>query len=252
MSKAIRDRLYAWSGRLQHRITPGLPYSQTVFERSLFSYAANARRWLDLGCGHRLLPEWRGESEAELVRKPQLLVGLDADFPALRRHRSIEHRCLGDISALPFPDRSFDLVTANMVVEHLADPGAQFREVARVLMPGGLFVFHTPNARSYVTMLARMLPDGVKRTLAGVMEGRTAADVYPTYYRANRASSIERVAAQSGMSVQAMEFVLSSPAFSVFPPLLMAELLWIRQLQRRPALESYRHTLICALRRSTG
>ena len=60
----------------------------------------------------------------------------------------------------------------------------------------------------------------------------------------------ETIAARGGFAKADIEFVASTPALSVFPPLVIPELLWIRQLQRRPGLAKYRHTLICALRRS--
>jgi ubiquinone/menaquinone biosynthesis C-methylase UbiE len=41
---------------------------------------------------------------------------------------------------LPFEDRSFDLVTFDLVLEHLEDLEAVFREVSRVLTPGGRVV----------------------------------------------------------------------------------------------------------------
>jgi ubiquinone/menaquinone biosynthesis C-methylase UbiE len=40
---------------------------------------------------------------------------------------------------LPFPDASFDLVTAYSVLHHLADHRPALAEVARVLRPGGVF-----------------------------------------------------------------------------------------------------------------
>jgi len=240
----------ALSGRLQRKLTPGLLYSQTVFEQRLGPHVAAASRWLAHRCRNSVLPEWRGEAEAKLVAQAGFVVGVDTDFPAIRRHRSIQHRCLANISRLPFHDASFDLVTANMVVEHLADPAAQFGEIARVLVPGGIFLFHTPNVRSYVIAVARLLPDGIKRLLANVMEGRAADDVYPTHYRANGADQIQTIARESGLTVAEIEFVTSTPAFTVFPPFVIPELAWIRQLQRRPALAAYRHTIICALRRT--
>jgi hypothetical protein len=85
--------------------------------------------------------------------------------------------------------------------------------------------------------------------LAKIMEGRESADVYPTFYRANRASEIGPMAQRGGLVVSGIEFVSSTPAFNLFAPLLIPELLWIRMLQRRSWLAKYRHTLICALRR---
>jgi SAM-dependent methyltransferase len=246
----LRDRLYRLSGVLQRRITPGLPFSQTVFEERLRPLLGEARSWLDLGCGHRLLPEWREDAERELVARVPFVVGIDADEQAVRRHRSIHDRCVGDVTRLPFADGSFDLVTANMVVEHLADPAAQFAEVGRVLAPGGRFVFHTPNADSYIVRLVRMLPDGVKRGLAWLSEGRPSVDVYPTFYRANDAASVESVSAKAGLGLASIEFVSTGPAFSLVPPILVLELVWIRQLQRRPGLARFRPNLICCLRRT--
>jgi SAM-dependent methyltransferase len=184
------------------------------------------------------------------MRSTTFAVGVDADFAAIRRHRSFVHRCVADISALPFAGGRFDLVTANMVVEHLDDPIAQFTDVARVLAPNGLFLFHTPNAQSYITMLARPFPDAVKRVAARFLEGRDAVDVYPTYYRANRATDIQRIARTSGFEIEQIEYVNSSPTFNMFPPLLLPELLILRQLQRRQGLTKYRAALIGVLRRT--
>jgi SAM-dependent methyltransferase len=245
------SRLERFSYAMQRWITPGLAYSQASFEQRLKTLVPTASSWLDLGCGHRLLPEWRGAAETELVKTARFAVGVDTDLAAIRRHRSFTCLCLGDIARLPFQSESFDLVTANMVVEHLGDPAVQFAEVARVLAPGGRFVFHTPNARSYIVAITRLLPDGVKRFLARVLEDRVAEDVYPTHYRANEKEAIERISAQSGFEIERIDFVNTSPALGMAGPLLIPELLWIRQLQRRSTLEQYRAVLICALRKQT-
>jgi len=42
---------------------------------------------------------------------------------------------------LPFPDASFDIVTTRLAAHHFDDVALAFREVARVLRPGGLFIF---------------------------------------------------------------------------------------------------------------
>jgi len=46
-----------------------------------------------------------------------------------------------DAEELPFEAESFDAVVANFVVHHLARPETVFREINRVLKPGGRFVF---------------------------------------------------------------------------------------------------------------
>jgi SAM-dependent methyltransferase len=47
--------------------------------------------------------------------------------------------------ALPFRDKSFDVVMSFDVFEHIADSDGHLREVARVLRPGGSYVLQTPN-----------------------------------------------------------------------------------------------------------
>ena len=46
---------------------------------------------------------------------------------------------------LPYPDASFDVVTATEVIEHLEDFRRVVREIYRVLKPGGVCILSTPN-----------------------------------------------------------------------------------------------------------
>lgn len=46
---------------------------------------------------------------------------------------------------LPYADESFDLITCSEVVEHLENYRRVFREMYRVLKPGGLVIVTTPN-----------------------------------------------------------------------------------------------------------
>ena len=49
-----------------------------------------------------------------------------------------------DIQKLTFPDSAFDLVTSNQVFEHVPDDMAGYREIYRVLRPGGAMIFSVP------------------------------------------------------------------------------------------------------------
>jgi ubiquinone/menaquinone biosynthesis C-methylase UbiE len=245
---SIRTALYRSYLWLQRRIAPGLEYSQTAYERELARRVGPQTRWLDIGCGHQVLPSWRADAERELVGRAALVVGTDYDLSSLAKHRTISYVCRADATTLPFPDACFDLVTANMVVEHLQHPRDSFAELRRVLRPGGHFVFHTPNARGYATQLARLVPEAIKGRLVRLLDGRPSDDVFPTFYRANTAEQIQTVAAAVGFEVEEVRPITTDAILQMIPPLAALELLWIRKLMR-PEASRLRPDLIAALRR---
>jgi SAM-dependent methyltransferase len=51
----------------------------------------------------------------------------------------------GDAATIPLPDNSFDVVTCQTVLMHLARPRDALREMLRILRPGGLLVCVEPN-----------------------------------------------------------------------------------------------------------
>ena len=141
----MKRRLYAIYCVLKRWIAPDVASSQMAYRDFLLRHLAKAPRWLDLGCGHQFLPDWAWTPDGKLLSALPRIVGVDTDLPSLKRHECLRHRILSDIRTLPFLAGSFDLVTANMVMEHVEEPGQVLAEVRRVLAPGGLFLFHTPN-----------------------------------------------------------------------------------------------------------
>src|SRR5262245_27107256 len=51
---------------------------------------------------------------------------------------------LGEISSLPFPDHSFDLICAFDIVEHVEDDQGAFDELRRVARDGAAVIFSVP------------------------------------------------------------------------------------------------------------
>jgi ubiquinone/menaquinone biosynthesis C-methylase UbiE len=243
---ALRRQLLRIYWAMEKRIVPELEYSQIEYERRLLQWIPEGARWLDLGCGRRMLPEWRSAAEAALRRRSGTLVGIDLDMGSLLDNTTAEHKIYGVAQQLPFRTGSFDVVTANMVVEHLEDPVGSFREVRRVLSPNGIFIVHTPNAAAYSTVLTRRLPDAVKKRAARVLDGRKEADVFHTYYRANTVADLTSAARAAGLVVAEMNLVSSTALFSVVPPLAFLELLYLRRL-RTEANKERRSNLIAVL-----
>lgn len=48
---------------------------------------------------------------------------------------------VGDAEKIPFPDNSFDLVVGHAILHHIPEAEVAFKEILRVLKPGGRFVF---------------------------------------------------------------------------------------------------------------
>ncbi len=88
---------------------------------------------------------------------PRRLVGLGLNATELAANPALAGRVVHDLNAdptLPFPDRSFDDATCCVSVDYLTDPLTVFREVARVLRPGGRFVVTFSN-RCFPTKAVR-------------------------------------------------------------------------------------------------
>jgi ubiquinone/menaquinone biosynthesis C-methylase UbiE len=76
-----------------------------------------------------------------------LPVGLDISMSLLRFNKNSKlHLVSSDASILPFKERTFDVVTATAVIEHVQDAGAMLKECYRVLCGGGgICIITTPN-----------------------------------------------------------------------------------------------------------
>ena len=96
---------------------------------------------LELGCGTGDM--WAGKQEfigrcSRLVLSDFSAGMLDKAMETLRGYEGIEYRVI-DIQEIPFGDREFDAVIANMMLYHVPDLPRALREVRRVLKPGGAF-----------------------------------------------------------------------------------------------------------------
>jgi SAM-dependent methyltransferase len=150
---------------------------------------------------------------------------------------------------LPFPDARFDLVFSDNVLEHLDEPVPVFREVFRVLRPGGLFLAKTPNRHHYVALLARLTPTSFHRWI-NRRRGRQSADTFPTRYRANSRGRIRELAAQVGFEIRAIELVEGRPEYlRLTAPTYALGCAYERIVNAVPALEPLRVLLIASLRK---
>ncbi|OFZ18503.1 MAG: 3-demethylubiquinone-9 3-O-methyltransferase [Bdellovibrionales bacterium GWB1_55_8] len=107
---------------------------------------------LDLGCGAGFLANSLSEHGYNVTgvdRSPgSLEVARQQDLTRRVRYQ------VGDAYDLGFHSRSFDVVCAMDLLEHVEDPAHVVRECARVLSPGGVLIFHTFNRTVLSWLLA--------------------------------------------------------------------------------------------------
>ncbi|TCM42703.1 bifunctional 2-polyprenyl-6-hydroxyphenol methylase/3-demethylubiquinol 3-O-methyltransferase UbiG [Kribbella sp. VKM Ac-2568] len=129
---------------LHGSFTPGrLAYFREVLERTGRDPAG--LRALDVGCGGGFLAE-------EFARLGCQVVGVDpsrVSIATARRHATSSDLKIEYVVAsgehLPLESAFFDLAYCCDVLEHVADVELVIRESARVLKPGGLYLFDTIN-----------------------------------------------------------------------------------------------------------
>jgi SAM-dependent methyltransferase len=167
---------------------------------------------LDLGCGHGnfVLDELR-EVFGERI-------GYDVDAAAVTGNVSCARVVLGNPDApLPFADGSFGVVVSLWAMEHIEHPAAIFNEVARVLSPGGIFAFVTPNRRALIVRLRALLSDGLAARLVERFYGRREEDAFPVRYRANDLAAIRHAAESAGLVIDVLR-ENADPTYTAFGP----------------------------------
>ena len=99
---------------------------------------------LDLGCN-------TGYGTGILSRSAKRVMGVDVSEKAIVSarnqygHLGIEFQKI-DGKTLPFDDETFDVVVSFQVIEHVVDYQDFIEEIKRVITPGGVIMFTTPNA----------------------------------------------------------------------------------------------------------
>ncbi len=120
------------------------------------------------------------------------------------------HRTDFEREPLPWPDASGDAVTCMHVVEHLGDLKNLFREIARVLKPGGRAYFETPHPRTLT------LPSAAGQFTLNFHDD-------PTHVRLVNVAEMDQLAQAAGLTVRASGtsrnwlFAAAHPLFCLLP-----------------------------------
>lgn len=231
---------------LDKRFYPGIDshWSAKAYREFAQHYLRPTDHVLDFGAGRGAEPMHSFHGTVARV------VGADVDSAVMENPHVDDAVVIDAFGRIDAPDRSFDAVVSAYVLEHLPDPARSFTEIARVLRPGGMFVFLTPNRFHYVPLIASATPHSF-HVLVNKFRGRNEEDTFPTLYRANSRGRINALAARSGFSVVEVREVEQRPEylrhFGLLYPLGIA---YERLVNAAPALWAFRVTLLGALRKS--
>ncbi|MFQ5671382.1 MAG: class I SAM-dependent methyltransferase [Acidobacteriota bacterium] len=152
----------------------------------------HGRRVLEVGSGP-------GHIAEALTQAGAVVTGVDFSASmidvAKRRYPHISFQ-EADAEQLPFKADTFDAVVSNFVVHHLARPEIAFKEVCRVLKPGGRFVFivfAAPEAQSSLGAFFRAVEEhhSLDELPHGPLFGVTDVSLYESLLRAAGLTHLE-------------------------------------------------------------
>lgn len=230
--------------RLDRKFYPGFErnWDDRLFRQQILANLGSEYVILDLGAGAGIVPEMDFRGHVAKV------CGVDLD-PRVTSNPLLDEGRISDAGRIPYADATFDLVFSDNVVEHLSEPLEVFREVYRVLKPGGLFLFKTPNKNHYMPLVARMTPHRFHQ-LVNRLRGRAEVDTFPTRYRANSLGAVWRLAASVGFTVDKLERIEGRPEYlRIFWPTYLIGIAYERIVNAFDRLAPFRILLIAKLRK---
>lgn len=160
---------------------------------------------LDLGAGAGIVEQmnFRG-----MVLK---MCGVDLD-KRVTQNPMLDEGKLADAEKIPYDDNTFDVVFSDNVLEHLEQPDSVFKEVNRVLKPGGVYLFKTPNKWHYMPTISRITPHKFHQYV-NRLRGRLESDTFPTIYKANSKGDIYRLAERNNFQVDYINLIEGRPEY---------------------------------------
>jgi ubiquinone/menaquinone biosynthesis C-methylase UbiE len=175
------------------------------FARMVRQHLRPEMRILNLGAGP-------GRSSLHFDKQVRTVVGIDPD-ESIASHPRLSHKVRGVAEALPFCDRSFDLIYLDWVVEHLPSPDAMANEALRILKDGGRLLFRTGNLYHYSYGIASLTPHAFHEYLVGALVGEGEAHSYPTFYRMNTAAKVRQTMKRAGFVEEQLTMMEPDPAY---------------------------------------
>jgi SAM-dependent methyltransferase len=217
-------------------------WDDKLFRERILSRLTKNTVLLDVGAGAGIVEEMHFQGHVARI------CGIDLD-PRVEQNDKLDEGKIANAAHIPYGPDTFDVVFADNVMEHLDNPVAVFTEIWRVLKPGGVLLFKTPNRSHYMPLIARLTPLSFHQ-FVNRLRGREAEDTFPTHYLANSDAQVRSVAELVGLEVTSVERFESRPEYLrlSFPTYLFG-LIYERVVNSSSVLERWRILLIAELRK---
>lgn len=212
------------------------------FRELLLSKMNEGFACLDYGAGRGNIKEMNFKGIVKFV------AGIDPDEIVKENPYVDESKVLpSPDNTIPYDENTFDLIFSDNVMEHVEFPEIVFKEIRRVLKPGGKFIFKTPNKWHYMPIVATFTPTWFHK-FYNKLRGRNVIDTFPTQYNCNSISQVKKSADASGLKIKSMEFWEGRPEYLRITAITYVfGYLYERLVNSTDKLKSLRCVLVCEL-----
>jgi SAM-dependent methyltransferase len=185
-------------------------WDNRMFREMLAPHIDGSKKVLDYGCGRGHVAHMNFKGIAGFI------AGIDPDRAVFENPYLDEAKVLElPAGIIPYPDATFDVIFADNVMEHVADLTTVFREIARVLKPGGRFLAKTPNRWHYMPLIASCTPTWFHKAV-NKRRGREEHDTFPTCYQCNSRGAVAKHARNAGLEVGEVRLIEGRPEYLRF------------------------------------
>ena len=217
-------------------------WDDLLFRKYILEHLHPEATLLDVGAGAGIVEEMNFKMCCKEV------VGVDLD-PRVATNPFLHRGLVADAIDLPLPDCYFDVVIADNVMEHIDDPEGILKEIVRVLKPGGVVLFKTPNFFHYMPIIAHLTPYSF-HAWVNRLRGRDTVDTFPTRYKLNSRGAVMRYAKQFNLRVNSISLIEGRPEYLRFSAVTYwLGMLYERVVNSSDIFQSFRILLIADLQK---